>query len=233
MKLLICSATRKELQPLVNYLQENGFRQTQGGFYQRSLLQVYTLVTGIGGVSMATSLTPLLFAVEPDMAICTGIAGAFPGSFEIGDVVNVESEQFGDLGVEEADGSFHDVFEIQLIDPNEFPFRNGVLVNPYIDDAAFLPLARGLTVNRVHGSKTSIEYTMEYYDVDIESMEGAAFFYTCLIAEIPFLEIRAISNYVEPRNRENWQIDEAILHLNDAIIEMVEVFSMGDKKSSR
>ena len=55
-------------------------------------------------------------------------------------------------------------------------------------------------------------------------MEGAAFFYACLLAKIPFLEIRSISNYVEARNRETWNLPLAINNLNQILIEILEAF---------
>jgi futalosine hydrolase len=48
----------------------------------------------------------------------------------------------------------------------------------------------------------------------IESMEGAAFFYACRQLNVPCLQIRAVSNYVEKRNRDNWHIGLAIKNLN-------------------
>jgi futalosine hydrolase len=44
----------------------------------------------------------------------------------------------------------------------------------------------------------------------------------CLTEKIPFAELRAISNYVEPRNRDNWKMKEAIENLNTILIELFE-----------
>jgi len=57
--------------------------------------------------------------------------------------------------------------------------------------------------------------------VQVESMEGAAFFYACLMAEVPFLEIRSISNFVEPRNRDAWDLPLAIGNLNQVLAEIL------------
>ena len=38
-------------------------------------------------------------------------------------------------------------------------------------------------------------------------MEGAAFFYVCLKEKVNFFQIRAISNFVEKRNKKNWEIN--------------------------
>jgi futalosine hydrolase len=53
-------------------------------------------------------------------------------------------------------------------------------------------------------------------------MEGAAFMYACLIHQIPFAEVRAVSNVVERRNRGAWKITEAIDHLNAVALEIID-----------
>jgi futalosine hydrolase len=42
-----------------------------------------------------------------------------------------------------------------------------------------------------------------------ESMEGAAAAHVCALHDVPFLEVRGISNLVEDRNRSRWRIIEA------------------------
>jgi futalosine hydrolase len=37
--------------------------------------------------------------------------------------------------------------------------------------------------------------------------------------QIPCIQLRSISNYVEPRNRSNWNIPLAIKALNDYLLE--------------
>jgi len=48
-------------------------------------------------------------------------------------------------------------------------------------------------------------------------MEGAAVFYVCSMEHIPFLQLRAISNRVELRNRRAWKMDLALANLSDAV----------------
>ena len=51
-------------------------------------------------------------------------------------------------------------------------------------------------------------------------MEGASFFYACEQAGILGIQIRSISNMVERRNKDNWQIGLAIKNLNDTLIQL-------------
>jgi futalosine hydrolase len=53
-------------------------------------------------------------------------------------------------------------------------------------------------------------------------MEGAAFMYACLIHQIPFAEVRAVSNVVEKRNRASWKLREAIDNLNTTAQQIVD-----------
>jgi futalosine hydrolase len=76
----------------------------------------------------------------------------------------------------------------------------------------------------VQGATQNIENWLKNADADIESMEGAACFYVCLLEKIPFLEVRSISNYVEPRNRANWNLPLAIQNLNQVLVEMIDGF---------
>jgi len=55
------------------------------------------------------------------------------------------------------------------------------------------------------------------FNPDIETMEGATFFYICSMENIPFLALRAISNRVEKRNRDNWNITLALKNLSEKL----------------
>jgi futalosine hydrolase len=55
-------------------------------------------------------------------------------------------------------------------------------------------------------------------------MEGAAFFYACEEANVDGLQVRAISNYVEKRNKENWNLALAVKNLNDWLIQDIKTF---------
>lgn len=215
--ILIVAATPFEVAPLREYLEEN-YTSNTPFFYQKEGQEIVLLITGVGMTQTAYSMGKALAIKEFQLAINAGIAGAFDRNLTLGQVVNVISERYGDLGVEEADGRFTDMHELELIDGNQAPFKNNELNNIRGAEFDFLPKVKGLTVNKVHGSADSIAAIQKKYSVQIESMEGAAFFQACLTEEIPFLEIRSISNYVEPRNRDNWELHKAIQSLNVVLI---------------
>jgi futalosine hydrolase len=221
MKILLVSATHFEILPFLTYLSEN-FKKESEIIYRKNQIEIHVLVSSVGMVHTAIALGHYLTVFKPDLAINAGIAGALNMNLKVGDVVNVISEIYGDLGIEERDGSFKDVFETELIKMNQFPYINGKLYNNNAGSFEFLPQVKGLTVNKVHGSSASIEKIKNKYDADIETMEGAAFFLACLQAGLHFLAIRAVSNFVEPRDKNNWNIPLAIENLNFALKDIVD-----------
>jgi futalosine hydrolase len=48
-------------------------------------------------------------------------------------------------------------------------------------------------------------------------MEGAALHYTCLMENIPFIQLRAVSNFVGERDKNKWKMKEAIAVLNEKL----------------
>ncbi|MEQ1746824.1 MAG: futalosine hydrolase [Saprospiraceae bacterium] len=221
MDILLVAATSLEIAPTLQHLEAH-FQKHADGVYQNAGTRVLPLVTGVGLVTTAWHLGRYFALHRPDWALNAGIAGAFDRTLRLGDVVQVASDRFGDLGAEEADGRFADLFDLGLAAPNEPPFQEGVLKNPASEQTAFLPLAHGLTVNRVHGCADSIgSVRKKYPEVQVETMESAAFFHACLLAEVPFVALRSISNYVEPRNRAAWEIGPAVERLNTVVVEML------------
>ena len=223
MLLTIVAATPFEIQSLSNYLQQN-FTSAGENLFLKNGLKIHLIITGVGLTHTAFALGRFFANNKPDLVINAGVGGTISSRFSLGEVVQITEERFADLGVEESNGEFTDIHEMGLIEHNSFPFQNGRLHNNQISEYSFLPLAKGISVQKVHGSKSSIAALLKKYpDAEIESMEGAAFFYACLMNETPFFEIRSISNYVEPRNKANWNLPLAIENLNKVLIEMVEI----------
>ncbi len=175
---------------------------------------VESLVTGVGMVTTAYSLTRKLSEVKYDFVIDLGIAGSFNSSFGIGSVVQVVSDRIVELGVED-NGRFIPADEMNLVRTEDVCFQTSIRVNS-------LPEVRGITVNRVHGSVDSIESVVSQFNPDIESMEGAAVAYVCKQFDIPWVQIRGISNLVEPRKRDAWDIPMAIQNLHSEVLKYID-----------
>jgi len=221
MKLLLVAATPSEVQPTIKYLHEH-FEVASPYHFNKGNLEITLLITGVGMAISSFAITFTCYSTKYDLLIQAGVAGAIDKQFQLGDVVEVVSDCMADLGVEEKDGSFTSMFELGLLPENEFPFRNGRLWNQPEVERAFLPKVHGITVNKVHGSKASIKKMKKDFPfAQVESMEGAAFFFVGLQMHGHVLQIRAISNYVEPRNKDAWKLNEAIANLNEVLIEVI------------
>ncbi|TKC05110.1 futalosine hydrolase [Pedobacter frigoris] len=166
------------------------------------------LITGAGMTATAFALGRHL-SPKYNLVLNLGIAGSFDKSLPLGTVVNITTDEFAELGAEDKD-LFISIDELGFGKSKYTAYNN--LLNDHITQ---LKKVDGITVNRVSGSEESIKAITNRLNPKTESMEGAAVLYCCEQTSIPCLQIRSISNYVEPRNKANWNIGLAIKNLND------------------
>ena len=197
MQILVIAATETEIAP---FLRENG--------------DADVLITGIGIAETLYHLLKRLHQMDYDMVIQAGIAGSFSEIYEPGSAVIVKQDCIADLGVNESN-NFSTVFEMGLVKQDQFPYQNGWLINSGIVlDQMPLPKVKAITVNTIHNQEIYNSIFREKYSADIESMEGAALHYACLMEETNFLQLRTISNYIGERDKSKWKMQEAIDRLN-------------------
>ena len=206
--LLLVSATQMEIAPLLAQL---AVFQKEETVYQLSPThQLAVVITGVGMTATALALgTHYKQAV--DVAINAGVAGSFV-NHEPGTLVNVLNDLFSELGAEDND-AFLSIDALGLGSASakaNRPYRSPLIQS--------LPSVKGITVNTVHGHAQSIEKIKARYQPDVESMEGAAFLFVCEQEHVPCLQLRAVSNFVERRNKETWNIPLAIENLNKQLI---------------
>ena len=191
-----------------------------------SRYEIDLLIGGVGSMSTAWHMTQWISANEkPFLAINAGIAGSYSDEHPVGSVVMPVSECFADAGIEDGE-DFLSLFEAGLTDPDEFPFSNGMIrsENLYVKKAELiLKPVRAITVNTATGSDLTRNRLLNKYNPDIETMEGAAFFYICAREKIPFISLRAISNRVERRNRNKWNIPLALDNLAGKLEELYKI----------
>jgi len=225
MNILIVSATQFEISFLLKKISFETILQGKEYFYSDKNININILIAGIGSVFTVYNLSEHLNSAKKnyDLVINIGIAGSFDRITALGEVVQIVEDQFADLAIEHSDGRLETFFEANFLNSNEKPFSNGVLIPEKVmwENIISLQKKKGITVNLTHGSEDTIKNFQMKYNPDIESMEGAAVFYVCMNENIPVIQIRSISNYVESRNREKWKISEAILNLNNFIFEFI------------
>lgn len=185
-------------------------------------LDIVFMLTGIGSASTSYRITKILNNSPEgfNLAVNIGIAGSFSPEFPIGSVARIEREYFGDLGFESYSG-FQTLFDYNILDADTFPFKGGALIapelTPHVEEAmSGYFKATSVTVQTVSGLPEKTDQLKHAFLPQIESMEGAAFFYVCLLEKVPFLEFRAVSNQVGERDRKFWNIPLALAALTEA-----------------
>lgn len=212
--ILLTSATAKEIAPFIKHLRKQSGKI--GPFH------VDILITGIGLTATTYHLTSQLILKEYALVIQAGVAGSFDKSLVPGTVVVVLKETIADQSVEELK-KLKTLFELNLVPQNQFPHRNGWLINP---DKKLLKLTglkqvNGISVNQISVSEKTIRFYREKFDPVTESMEGAALHYVCLMEKIPFIQLRSISNYIGERNKKKWNMEDSINNLNEVVIKTI------------
>ncbi len=220
MKILLVVATQPEIGPLLQYLQQH-WQSIDSTTFMHGVDTISICTTGVGMVATTYAVAKALLADNYDVAIQAGVGGTFDRNTPLGTVVRIAAEQYGDLGAEDHD-AYLEMFDIGLIQKDEHPFTAGKLPAPETAYFQHLPVANGITVNTVSGNAPTISARTARYGTPVESMEGAAFHYVCLQEHVPFVQIRGISNYVEPRNRAAWNMKGAIINLNNTLIDLLK-----------
>lgn len=202
MPVLLCAATEFEIKPTIEFITDNG------------LNDIEVLLTGVGLTAATYQLTRAAYTQKPTFFLQAGVAGSLDEGLVLGNVVVVASETIGDLGVAES-GSFTSLFGLKLNDKNSFPWTDGKLCNSNeIVQQLNLPVVDSVSVNEISTNARRIEYYRNNLGAAIESMEGAALHYVSLRENIPFLQIRSLSNFVGERDKSKWKMKEAIASLN-------------------
>lgn len=203
MKTLVVAATKAELSFFYQH-----FNLPEGDFVESKNFDL--LITGVGMVATAFALGRHL-SHKYNLVVNFGIAGCFDRNIALGTVLNITEDTFAELGAENGD-DFLTITDLGFGD-NHYTARSQHKLD--------LPQAKGITMNCVTGSEKSIKNLVKRLNPTTESMEGAAVFYACKQLHIECLQIRSISNYVEPRNKDNWKIGLSIKNLNDWAIAFI------------
>lgn len=217
MNILIVSATQFEVKPLLNFLgialPSIGMNNANIDFEEKD---IKVLITGIGMVNTAFTMGRYMNSLY-DLVINVGVCGSFNKQLELGQLVHVTEDVLSELGAEDGnDFLTYDKLNLK----GEYRFSNNFKES--YKKINQLKEVKGITVNTIHGNETSIDKVKQLYNPDVESMEGAAFYASCVRAGGDYTQVRAISNYVEKRDKSKWQMPLAIKNLNDFMIDLIK-----------
>lgn len=215
MNCLLTAATAFEIAPFLEH-----YRNSDLPFYVD--IHIDVLITGVGLTAATYNLQKQIQVKKPDLVIQAGIGGSFDKRLAMGTVVAVKKDTIADLGVIEKK-QFQSVFDMGFAMPNQFPYKKGWLVNPglHLLKRNSLKKVTAISVNQVTSSSKMAGLYEEKYQPMVESMEGAALHYVCLMENIPFLQLRSISNYIGERNKKKWEVKKAVSHLNNELIRLL------------
>ena len=219
MNILVVSATQFEVKPLLDFLEITEPVDGMNVMLKKTALyDVHVLITGVGMVNTACMLGRYSHN-HFDLIINVGVCGAFDKKLQLGQLVSVTDDILSEMGAEDGD-EFLTYDQLNL--PGKHVFSENCKTSSSFLDT--LKKVKGITVNKVHGNEASIEKVKRLYNPDVESMEGAAFFAACEKLNVNYVQVRAISNYVERRDKSKWQMKEAITNLNQYLVDFLSSF---------
>lgn len=224
MKVLLVAATYLEVRPLLAAL---GHKEEVGvGLYKFRYkdLTGSILITGVGMVSTAFYLAKAFAQGNWDITINIGLCGSFDKAIPLGAVVHVTKDRLAEMGAE-AGNKFVPLYNTGLIKEEEMVFEQRSRKSPTVWRLPAIQKLRkveSITVNTVHGNDSSILLAINRFHPQVESMEGAAFFHGARLEGINCLQVRSISNYVEKRNKDAWDIPFAVENINKFTLLLLE-----------
>ena len=225
-RILFVTSTSLEAESLIRVAGRKA--NSAGTGYKLNKIDINILVAGVGTAATTWNMSKWLSRNQrPDLVINAGIAGSFNPDIKIGDVVMSVSDCFADAGVEDGD-NFLTISEAGIVSGNDFPFENDFIYCNNSFCKKLMPVIKpvqAITVNTATGSEATKEKRIAKFNPDIETMEGAAFFYVASLEKLPFIAIRAISNMVERRDKSKWDIPLALNNLTIKLAETLEILS--------
>lgn len=192
---------------------------------------IYFSHCGAGKVNAAHSATLLLENYDIEKLVLFGIGGAYERSgLDIGDIAIAETENYGEEGVITSDGwKPVDFIGIPLL-KKEKEYYNSYPMDPDLrGQAAFASKNCGfnvrsgnfITVSTCSGTQLAGEFLRKRFNGLCENMEGAAVAHICTMYDIPMVEVRGISNIIEDRDMNRWDIEKAAANCNKTVLELI------------
>jgi len=201
--ILVVCATELELQPLLDRVISNEKKWM-------------SLICGVGVVEASLSLGKFLTTQSTrfDAVLHFGVAGAYlakqEGKAHLLDICLAEKEVFGDFGI-----CYANRFESL---PENLAGKSSYLLDAALLEKCHVMLTKEniqwqqgtfVTVAGVSATEQRGNMLAKQYDALCENMEGAAVAMACGDFDLPLIEIRCISNFVENRDCTRWKLQEA------------------------
>ena len=235
---LVLTATRLEQATIVEAMggiEPTVFAHRHCVFGQIFGHRVAVVETGIGATNTAQALTAFLQSQKVNLVVQVGIGGAFASSgLGVGDLAVATEEILGEFGVVDRSGwSDGRTIGIPLIDSyppiynhielDEAAVRRSQTSSQTVATKSDTQCKAGpfLTVQNVTGTDEQAAILDARFGALCENMEGAAAAQICRLYDVPFTEIRGISNIVGSRDLSKWDIPAAARIAQSAVLELI------------
>ena len=157
-----------------------------------------------------------------------GVGGAYPESgASVGDLALASEEYYGDLGVRTPDGwQGGELIGIPVLEKGRSYYNCFPIDEQWVQRAAAaLPeayIGPFVTVQECAGTDELGVERGRRFGALCENMEGAAAAHICALYDVPFAELRAMSNIVEQRAPEQWDLPRAAARAQAAAQKLLE-----------
>lgn len=186
-----------------------------------------TLALGVGKIAATMSLTAALCKRKPDAVVLFGVCGAYPSShlrtglreLKVLEPCMVASEILADDGVMTPDG-FLDLAHLKLGEVGPIPCDPDLTGK--ISALLGCPLVTAATVSTGAGVDPLSQAYALRSGAQIETLEGAAVATVCRRFELPFAQLRVVSNRTGDRNRAGWDLDAAVATLRVSMTKIID-----------
>lgn len=227
--LALIAATQGELAPLLARLDHPSTISVLGtdAAWRGRLVgrSVVLAVCGVGTVAAAGATVGLVARFDPSAVIMTGIAGAYVGAFvPVGGAVTASSEFDLDAGV----GTITGMRSLATVPLARGQGPAGPLYDQVVTDPAWrdrLAAASGTvalpfaTSDAIAGDLDTAAERASRSGASVESMEGFGAALACARLDVPFAEIRGVSNVAGVRDKEAWDIPGAVRAATTALLD--------------
>ncbi len=228
--IVLVTATRMEMDAVLAGFGDKAVSPEEGNWrlLEYGRRRFCLLVTGIGPVNAALSLGRLLGSQQGLMGVCNlGVAGSFDlGRFPLESFALPSLEIWPEFGLRT--DSEVQATGLKLAQApgglrgQDGPVYDRLRLDPRADGAAMglilpeeYPEAVALSVAGVTACAGLARKFRSRYQADLENMEGFALALAAFRHNLPFVEVRSVSNCVGSRSKEDWRLKQALKKLSE------------------
>jgi futalosine hydrolase len=240
--ILVLAAVAPEIQGVLDRISHPSARMIGGRTVRcgrMSGMPLRIVVTGPGIVNTVQAITACVEKARPLLILQAGCGGGFRQlGMRIGDIAVATTEVDVHLGIET--GKHHaPLLEMPfpVLTGDDKALKEKYPLDLNVADTAFLRLKavfdpKGIGVfkgpfitgSTVTGSEERAAFLFKSFSPCMESMEGAGAAFLSHYYQLPFLEIRCVSNMVGKRDLSRWDLALACLRAGQAAADLIEFF---------